>query len=123
MDYYYDPAKHSLTPVVEVDASSGAYEFDLFCIWQHDDGTYRWADDSGCSCPRCGTSATRSPVPLPFEYTELKFGTARDALIDLKAWALSDDMHAFGYYINDREGFWRDIQQRDDVRRLQQVAR
>lgn len=74
---YYEPAHWGLeiVGVVECDLS---YEFDMFVIWT-DGHRYYWASDAGCSCP------------VPFEDTELLEGTARDALIDLEAWAEEDD--------------------------------
>jgi hypothetical protein len=48
---YYNPEKFHLTPVGEIEWGSGHYEFDLTVVWQHEDGTFYWAEDSGCSCP------------------------------------------------------------------------
>jgi hypothetical protein len=49
---YYDPDKFGLTPVGEIDWSSGSYEFDYTVVWKRDlDGRFVYAEDSGCSCP------------------------------------------------------------------------
>lgn len=50
-DVYSNPRAHQLTPVAEIDRSSGAYEFHLVVVWRHDDGRFFIASDSGCSCP------------------------------------------------------------------------
>jgi hypothetical protein len=51
MNIYYNPEKHGLTPVGEVDTGRG-YEFDKLVVWRRDeDGVMFWATDSGCSCP------------------------------------------------------------------------
>jgi len=47
---YYSPEKFGLT-VVDEDERGGSYEFDTIVLWQHEDGTYYWAEDNGCSCP------------------------------------------------------------------------
>lgn len=48
---YSSPSKFGLTPVAEIDYSSGSYEFDLRVVWRKEDGTLVTARDSGCSCP------------------------------------------------------------------------
>jgi hypothetical protein len=49
---YYSPEKFGLEQVVEVDYSSGSYEFDLLVVWRRTyDGALVMAEDSGCSCP------------------------------------------------------------------------
>jgi hypothetical protein len=48
---YYSPEKMGLTLIDMVDYSSGDYEFDYRIVWQHEDGTFLTARDSGCSCP------------------------------------------------------------------------
>lgn len=48
---YGFPDKCGLTPVGEIDWSSGSYEFDLFVVYRDAEGRYWWADDGGCSCP------------------------------------------------------------------------
>lgn len=51
MDVYYSPEKFGLTPIAEIDYSSGHYEFDIRCVWKHENGKLLTARDSGCSCP------------------------------------------------------------------------
>lgn len=48
---YYEPEKFGLTVVGELEYSSGDYEFDTRVVWQHADGKFYTARDSGCSCP------------------------------------------------------------------------
>ena len=48
---YYDPEKFGLTPVDEIDLSSGSYEYDKIVVWKNADGKHFWARDAGCSCP------------------------------------------------------------------------
>ena len=49
---YYNPEKHGLEPVAEIEYSSGIYEFDTRVVWrQVDTGVLYTARDSGCSCP------------------------------------------------------------------------
>jgi hypothetical protein len=50
-DVYYQPEKFDLTPIGEIEWSSGSYEFDLTVVWRHEDGRLFYANDSGCSCP------------------------------------------------------------------------
>jgi hypothetical protein len=44
---YYDPAKFGLTPIGEIDFSSGSYEFDILAVWRDHSGAFRWGRDSG----------------------------------------------------------------------------
>jgi len=49
---YYDPEKHGLRTVGEVEWSEPCYDFNLTVVWQDvDTGAYYYASDSGCSCP------------------------------------------------------------------------
>jgi len=48
---YYNPDKFGLTPVGEVEWSSGSYEFDMTVVWRKPDGSLVYGEDSGCSCP------------------------------------------------------------------------
>lgn len=48
---YYDAKDFGLTPVVEIEYSSGSYEFDTRVVWRTADGKLLTARDSGCSCP------------------------------------------------------------------------
>lgn len=50
-DPYYQPEKFGLKIVEEVRRPGLRYEFDMAVLWQHDDGTYYWSTDKGCSCP------------------------------------------------------------------------
>lgn len=71
-DVYYNPDKFGLTIIGEVEWSEPCYSFDTTVVWKHEDGTFYWASDSGCSCP------------TPFEdYTsleDLSSGTKWDAI-------------------------------------------
>jgi len=51
MNIYYDPQDFLLTPIGEIEWSSGSYEFDLTVVWKREDGRFVYAEDSGCSCP------------------------------------------------------------------------
>lgn len=46
----YHP-EHFLLTVIDVIETGGAYEFDTSILWQHANGTFWYAHDSGCSCP------------------------------------------------------------------------
>lgn len=48
---YYNPEAFGLTPVAELECSSGGYEFDTIVVWSDATGTLLWAHDAGCSCP------------------------------------------------------------------------
>jgi hypothetical protein len=48
---YYDPEAYGLTPIAEIDYSSGSYEFDIRVVWKDRSGVLWTARDSGCSCP------------------------------------------------------------------------
>lgn len=50
-DVYYQPEKFGLTPVAEIDYSSGSYEFHIRVVWRHSSGLILTARDAGCSCP------------------------------------------------------------------------
>ncbi|MFF9525377.1 hypothetical protein ACF1DV_25860 [Streptomyces achromogenes] len=48
---YYNPEKHGLTPMGEIDTGRG-YDFTKLVVWRRDeDGVIFWSTDSGCSCP------------------------------------------------------------------------
>lgn len=47
---YYNPENFGLTILHNIDHSD-CYEFDTLLIFQHEDGTLYYAQDSGCSCP------------------------------------------------------------------------
>lgn len=60
-DLYYQPEAFGLTPVGELDDPNADWSFDTFVVWKHEDGSYYFAQDAGCSCP------------IPFEdYTNLE---------------------------------------------------
>lgn len=50
MNVYYDPEKFGLTKVAEID-TAGGYEFDITVVFRKEDGSFWYAQDSGCSCP------------------------------------------------------------------------
>lgn len=47
---YFHPEAFGLQTIVSENISE-PYEFDLFVLWQHENGQYFCAWDSGCSCP------------------------------------------------------------------------
>lgn len=47
---YYNPEKHGLTKLGELDLAEPSYSFDLVVAWKGADGIYL-GTDSGCSCP------------------------------------------------------------------------
>ena len=51
MNIYYNPEKHGLTVVAEIEYSSECYEFDTRVVWKDTSGKLYTARDSGCSCP------------------------------------------------------------------------
>lgn len=50
MNIAYDSEKFGLKELYNIDHAD-CYEFDTLMIWQHEDGTLYYAQDSGCSCP------------------------------------------------------------------------
>lgn len=46
---YSAPEKYKLTIVKEFD-TIGGYEYDIAILWKHENGTFWYASDSGCSC-------------------------------------------------------------------------
>lgn len=51
MTIYYSPDQLDLTQIAEIEWRDEPYEFDLTVLWQHEDGRFFIASDSGCSCP------------------------------------------------------------------------
>lgn len=49
-DPYNQPESFGLE-IVFSDDQGGAYQFDMFVVWESEDGTLYYATDSGCSCP------------------------------------------------------------------------
>lgn len=71
------PEAFGLTVDLDVDKSSGVYEFDTFIAWRDQAGGYCWAEDSGCSCP------------VPFDDVTLATvarGSKAEAANDARAW-------------------------------------
>ena len=50
-DVYYNPERFGLTPVGDIEWAGESYQFDITAVWKDKDGTFYWADDTGCSCP------------------------------------------------------------------------
>lgn len=50
-DLYNQPEAFGLTPVGELDDPNANWSFDTFVVWQHEDGSFYFAQDAGCSCP------------------------------------------------------------------------
>jgi len=49
---YYSPEKNGLSQLDCLDEPGLFYEYNTFCVWQHDkSGRVFYAQDSGCSCP------------------------------------------------------------------------
>lgn len=71
-DPYYNPEKFGLTTIGEVQWDDDCYGFDLTVVWKHEDGSFYWASDSGCSCP--------SPFEDYTSLESLESGTKWDAL-------------------------------------------
>lgn len=51
MSFYYSPEDHGLKTIGEIEWSDGSYQFDVTVVWQREDGTFVYGEDSGCSCP------------------------------------------------------------------------
>ena len=66
-DVYYDPEKFGLTKIAELDYTMHAYSFNLYIVWQHEDGRIFAASDSGCSCPSPFEDYTTLESLVPFE--------------------------------------------------------
>lgn len=90
MNVYYDPEKFDLSPVGDIDFSSGSYEFDMTVVWRRgSDGLFFYADDSGCSCP------------APFESVGINDLTLAESLAALQSHLESRNQPEYGY---DRSG-------------------
>lgn len=50
MNIYYAPEKFGLKLIDSID-KAGSYEFDMFVVWQKENGDMVYGTDSGCSCP------------------------------------------------------------------------
>lgn len=77
-DVYYQPEKFGLTPVAEIDYSSGSYEFDIRVVWQHSSGLLFTARDSGCSCPSPFEYVTSLEKVDLFDYDEVEQEVAQE---------------------------------------------
>jgi hypothetical protein len=92
---YYSPAAYGVEVVLDVDKSSGAYEFDMFAIWRSQIADlYYWASDSGCSCP------------VPFDSIDLSNacqGNLTEAKNDAYAWLGSTPDYNEHYWETARE--------------------
>lgn len=51
MSVYYDPFEFNLYPLAELELDDEAYQFNILCVWRHEDDRLFWGQDSGCSCP------------------------------------------------------------------------
>ena len=71
-DVYHQPEKFGLTPVAEIDYSSGSYEFDFRIVWKHSSGLLFTARDSGCSCPSPFEDYTSLEMVELFDYEEIE---------------------------------------------------
>lgn len=78
-DPYYQPEHFGLTPVVELEPEGQSYSFDLFVVWQHEDGSFYWGADTGCSCP--------APYEDVHSLDDLEHGDARAAYAAVESWA------------------------------------
>lgn len=77
---YYNPEKHELEPVAEIDYSSGSYEFDLRVVWRHKPTNKLYTGrDSGCSCPCPFEDVNRLEDLEEFDFLKLA-GEARDQI-------------------------------------------
>lgn len=78
MNPYYNPEEMGLEKIVEIDYSSGSYEFDIRIVWKHTKSKkYYTARDSGCSCPV--PFETYSSIESLEEYS---FNTIRQEALD-----------------------------------------
>lgn len=50
-DPYNQPEAFGLTLIDSIDLDAYVYQFDMVCVWWHEDGSIYYAHDSGCSCP------------------------------------------------------------------------
>lgn len=76
-DPYYQPEKFGLT-ITESEDRGGAWEFDMFVIWQDEEGHAYWGQDAGCSCP--------SPFENVTNIDQLEHGTLAQAYDALAEW-------------------------------------
>lgn len=47
---YVKPEAFGLQQISEIDMTSG-YNFDKYVLWRHEDGSFWFGHDAGCSCP------------------------------------------------------------------------
>lgn len=72
-DPYNQPEEFGLTPVASLEEDE-PYQFDILQVWKHEDGTFYYASDSGCSCPS------------PFEdFTKLEHLEVLDSFLEFEA--------------------------------------
>lgn len=50
-DVYYNPSDFNLTPVADIELDNESCSFNILSVWKHKDGSFYYAQDSGCSCP------------------------------------------------------------------------
>lgn len=50
-DPYNQPEAFGLTLISSIELMDYCYQFDMVCVWWHEDGSIYYAHDSGCSCP------------------------------------------------------------------------
>ena len=76
---YYNPDKHGLEVVADLELYEQDYSFDTVVAWRHvESGDVYWAHDSGCSCPSPfeDYNSIESLTKLSFEnYWELEIAT------------------------------------------------
>lgn len=88
-DVYYQPERFGLTPVAEIDYSSGMYEFHLRIVWRHSSGLLLTARDAGCSCPSPFEDLTSLEQVDIFDYDEIEAEVAQHT--HRPKWAENDD--------------------------------
>lgn len=77
-DVYYKPEEHGLSILGSAELDL-AYEFDMFVVWQADNGQLYYGSDCGCSCP--------SPFEDCYEANDLeKADSPQDVLKGLDDW-------------------------------------
>lgn len=85
-DLYNQPEQFGLTPIGELNDPDASWSFNDFVVWKHEDGSYYFGEDSGCSCPS------------PFEdYTSLEKASKMESIEQFEA-AVKDYFNSVAPY-------------------------
>lgn len=97
---YSHPEALGLEVIDDIDFSSGEYEFDMTVVWKLPDGTFAYADDSGCSCPApfedIGLADLTHLTSLAEFKTHLEYRQSEHRPRELEIAAMLEKLHGLG---------------------------